>query len=186
MTIVCQSNSTVGEPEGVAVMPRGAWFGASGSAGVVTSFPATAESGSLSLAAVDNSGDFAGIISNAELGQATTWSLPDPGQATVNLLVDAKAAATAESAAVEINKPNGVITSESLSTSGAGTATITLTNSYIAADSVVLLQSMGGTNTTELYRLGVVPSAGSAVITIYNLTDSTAFDGTFIIGFSVI
>lgn len=60
--------------------------GLSGTAGKLTSFPSTATTGSLSLTAVANSGNFANTISNASTGQATTWSLADPGGATANIL----------------------------------------------------------------------------------------------------
>lgn len=60
--------------------------GLSGTAGYVASFPSAATSGQLQLKAVANSGNFTNIISNASTGQATTWSLQDPGTATANVL----------------------------------------------------------------------------------------------------
>jgi len=60
--------------------------GLSGTAGALISFPGTAASGTLQLKAVNSGGNFNGIISNASLGQATTWSLADPGGATANIL----------------------------------------------------------------------------------------------------
>lgn len=65
--------------------------GLSGTAGKLTSFPSTATTGSLSLLAVANSGNFANAISNASTAQATTWSLADPGAATANILEAAAA-----------------------------------------------------------------------------------------------
>lgn len=62
--------------------------GSSGHAGTVSSFPATATKGSLSLTAVASGANYAAVISNASLGQATTWSLPDPGASTANIAVN--------------------------------------------------------------------------------------------------
>lgn len=67
--------------------------GSSGHAGTVTSFPGTAASGSLALTAVNSSGNFAAVISNASLGQSTTYSLPDPGAATSNIVLSQSTAA---------------------------------------------------------------------------------------------
>lgn len=60
--------------------------GSSGNAGVLKSFPGTAANGFLSLTAVDAGGAFNTIISNRAMGQTTTFSLGDPGQATASIL----------------------------------------------------------------------------------------------------
>lgn len=62
--------------------------GSSGVAGSVFSFPTTASKGTLALTAIDNTGNFAGVISNKLLGQSTTWSLPDPGASTASIGVN--------------------------------------------------------------------------------------------------
>lgn len=67
--------------------------GASGAAGTLKSFPATATTGSFGLTAVANSGNFAVVISNAAHGQATTYTLADVGAATGSVLNSALAAA---------------------------------------------------------------------------------------------
>lgn len=66
--------------------------GSSGAAGYVASFPATAAKGSLRLVGVANTGDTVTTISNAAMGQASVVSIPDPGAATANFLLDAGAA----------------------------------------------------------------------------------------------
>lgn len=64
--------------------------GSSGHAGTVTSFPTTASNGSFIWAAVGNSGGFAATVSpKSTLGQATVYTIPDPGAATANFLLDA-------------------------------------------------------------------------------------------------
>lgn len=62
--------------------------GASGVAGTVSSFPATASKGSLVLAGVANTGNTKTTISNAAMGQASVISIPDPGGATANFVLD--------------------------------------------------------------------------------------------------
>lgn len=61
--------------------------GASGAAGIVSSFPATAARGSLRLVAVANAGDTLTTISNAAMGQASVVSIPDPAAATASFVV---------------------------------------------------------------------------------------------------
>ncbi len=68
--------------------------GASGAAGYLASFSSTAARGSLRLVAVANTGDTLTTISNAAMGQASVISIPDPGAATANFLLDAGTANT--------------------------------------------------------------------------------------------
>lgn len=67
--------------------------GISGTAGTITSFPATAANGSLILAAVNNAGgNFSTTISNAaSVAQAQVVSIPDSGSATVNFILSKNA-----------------------------------------------------------------------------------------------
>jgi hypothetical protein len=41
------------------------------------------------LTAIANNADYAAILSNKALGQATTWSLPDPGASTADVIISA-------------------------------------------------------------------------------------------------
>lgn len=61
--------------------------GASGTAGVLSSFPGTAAKGSLKVTAVANTGDTVVTISNAAHGQASVISIPDGGQATAEFVI---------------------------------------------------------------------------------------------------
>jgi hypothetical protein len=79
----------------------------------------------------------------------------------------------------------GAITTSSLTTAGGSSYAITWTNTFITATSVVLLTLAGGTNTTENITLKCVPGAGTATLTIYNNTASTALNGTIIISYLV-
>ena len=60
--------------------------GSPGTAGVLRSYPAAFDTGYLGLSAVANAGNYAGIIKNASLAQATTWTLSDPGNAAANIV----------------------------------------------------------------------------------------------------
>lgn len=79
--------------------------GASGTAGTVDVFPATAAKGKLILAAVNNDGDTNVTISNAAMGQASVVSIPDPGAATANFLLTSAAndQAVVTATSVELN-----------------------------------------------------------------------------------
>ena len=73
--------------------------GNSGNAGYLRSYPATAAEGYFEIQAVNSAGNYAAILSNHSLGQATTWTLPDPGASTANILLDA-----GTGAAISVNK----------------------------------------------------------------------------------
>jgi len=119
-------------------------------------------------------------------GTTVVYRVAVAGNWTTNAVT--KLTGTVVTNAVTVNGPVGVITTASLSTaSGANATAIVLTNSFITASSVVLLQDMGGSNTTRGVTYSVVPSAGSASITITNgNVAAAALNGTVIFGFSVL
>ena len=88
MTIINTSKSTVGEPAGVDVAPKGNWSGYNGSAGFNKIFPATADKGYLNFICADNTGNFGVDVTNAAFGQASTITIPDPGAAAANFTLD--------------------------------------------------------------------------------------------------
>lgn len=173
--------------------------GLSGTAGTLVSFPGTASKGSLVVAAVANTGNTVTTISNAAMGQASVVSIPDPGAATANFLLDHGTNTLATGSSIVANKVNGTeaanavtasgmagaITTSSLTTAGGSSYAITWTNTFISATSSVLLTIAGGTNTTENITLKVVPGSGTATLTIYNNTAATALNGTIIISYLV-
>lgn len=97
-----------------------------------------------------------------------------------------KANGTESANAVTASGNAGVITTSSLTTAGGASYEITWTNTLITATSVIGLTIQGGTNTTQNINFKVVPGAGSATLTIYNLTAATALDGTILIGYTVL
>ena len=107
------------------------------------------------------------------------------GQLTGSLFA-AKGVATTTGGAATVSKQAGVLTTPALTTAGGATYAITLTNTQISASSVLLVSWMGGTNTVANMSFNAVPGSGSATITIYNNTASTALNGTVILGFEVL
>jgi hypothetical protein len=62
--------------------------GSDGDAGTFIAYPGTADKGTLILSATANTGDTNTTITNAAMGQASVLSIPDPGAATANFLLD--------------------------------------------------------------------------------------------------
>ena len=94
--------------------------------------------------------------------------------------------ATGASHAETCNAQMGIITTESLTTAAAAVEERTLTNSFIAAGSNVIVNMIGGTNT----RYAVIPyvktvAAGSAVIEFTN-AHASALNGTLVYSFLVL
>jgi hypothetical protein len=73
---------TVDDTAGAATNLGDIYAGASGTAGALRSYPATATTGYLSLTGVANAGNFAVVISNASHAQSTTYTINDIGAAT--------------------------------------------------------------------------------------------------------
>lgn len=95
--------------------------------------------------------------------------------------------ATGSAGASTLNGTKGTVTTESLSTAAGAVFTETVTNSSIAANSIVLVSVGNGTNSAGSPALTtVVPAAGSAVIKIQNIHASAAFNGTLAISFLVV
>lgn len=78
-------------------------------------------------------------------------------------------------------------TSEALTTAAAATYTLTLTNSLIKADSLVLAAVKYGTATAGVPVITrITPAAGSVAIVVQNNHASAAFDGTIVIDVMII
>jgi hypothetical protein len=108
------------------------------------------------------------------------------GQMTGSIILD-RGTATSTAGAATINHQAGVVTTEALTTAAAAAYAFTLTNSRITSSSIVLLQLMGGTNTTRGIELRAIPGSGSATLSLYNNNVAgTALNGTLIFGFVVI
>lgn len=94
--------------------------------------------------------------------------------------------ATATAGAVTLSKTSGVITSEAITTAAGATYTLTLTNTKIAATSVVLASVNLGAGTGGTPAIAsVTPGAGSVVIVVQNIHASAAFNAAIKIVFAV-
>jgi hypothetical protein len=142
--------------------------GSSGHAGTVTSFPATASKGSLILAAVNNTGNTNTTISNAAMGQASVVSIPDPGAATANFLLDTGTGATATITKISTGAtPVPLIDPGSCTISGAAGATNTCTVT-------IQLKDGSGTNIAYSAPFKVYASSASNGLTLASAA-STGF-----------
>jgi hypothetical protein len=83
-------NYSLGAPTLLAALALGNFqAGEDGVAGGYISYPLAPASGFLELFATANTGAFNALITNAALGQTTTFTIPDPVAATANFLLDA-------------------------------------------------------------------------------------------------
>lgn len=82
------TSGTISEDPATAISGGNIQAGLSGTAGSLISYPGTASKGSLALTAVANTGNTATVISNSAMGQATTFSVPDPGVASAAFVLD--------------------------------------------------------------------------------------------------
>lgn len=89
---------------------------------------------------------------------------------------------TSASGAVTANGERVFITTESLTTAAGAVFTETLTDSSVAASSVVLCSVGNGTNSAGTPALAnITPASGSAVIKVQNIHASAALNGTLTI-----
>ena len=199
IAVFTNTAGNLGEDAATAINGGNIQAGLSGTAGTLASFPGTAANGSLIVAAINNSGGFNTTISNSNIGQSSVISIPDPGAATANFLLNsgtqamatgsqlnlAKVSAVEAANAVTASGQAGYITTSSLTTAGAASYAITWTNTHITTTSVIHVTLQGGTNTTQNITFEVVAGSGAATLTIYNNTAATALNGTIIIGYTV-
>lgn len=87
LAIYTNTGGVLSEDAATAINGGNIQAGLSGTAGYLSSFPATGSKGSLRLTAVANTGDTLVTVSNALHGQASVYTIPDVGAATGGLLV---------------------------------------------------------------------------------------------------
>lgn len=152
-------------------------------------YKVTASAGSLVILASANPGVSVVTYNATPLAEGAPVDAFLPlsgGQMTGSILLD-RGTATSTAGAATINHQSGVVTTEALTTAAASAYAFTLTNSRITTSSIVLLQLMGGTNTTRGIELRAIPGTGSATLSLYNNNVAgTALNGTLIFGFVVI
>lgn len=93
--------------------------------------------------------------------------------------------ATSTASAATINNQSGMVTTEALTTAAGATYLMTITNSLITANAVVLPTVGRGTATSSgLVPIAVTPGAGSVAI-VYQNVGLNAVNGTMKLGFTV-
>ncbi len=81
------TSGTLSEDPAFAISGGNIQAGFSGKQGYFISYPPTAANGFFAFEAVNNASNFASILSNTAVGQATTYTLPDPANAVGQVLV---------------------------------------------------------------------------------------------------
>lgn len=125
--------------------------GASGTAGEFISYPGTAANGNFQFKAINNSNNFNSILSNTAVGQATTYSLPDPGAATANIILSKSGSAQTIAGGLTITTGNFAVSQGNVTAGSSGHAgTIASFPGTAAKGSLILaaVDNTGNTNTT--------------------------------------
>lgn len=86
LAVYVSSDGQIGQNASPAINLGAIQAGASGTAGTLASYPATASTGSFIIKGVANSGNTNTTLSNASMGQASVLSITDPGAATANIV----------------------------------------------------------------------------------------------------
>jgi hypothetical protein len=155
--------------------------GASGTAGTVNSFPATASKGKLALVGVANTGNTTTTISNAAMGQASVVSIPDPGAATANFLLDTGTGATATittatlgTAAVNTQlNIAGAATIKSNAAALTATSNAATMTTWAAQITTPSLSTAGGSSQAEVITLTGVSASDLVIVTRAGGTNTT-------------
>lgn len=96
-------------------------------------------------------------------------------------------AATAVAGAATLNQGAGIVTSEALVTAAGSTYTLTLTNSLIDANTLIMTDvGLGTSNQGAPCVCSVVPAAGSCTIAVKNVDATNAFNGTILVSFFLV
>jgi hypothetical protein len=94
---------------------------------------------------------------------------------------------TDKTTAVTLNKSAGRITTANVALAGATNVSFTLNNSLISVNDVLIVTLSGGIATAATYNCWVNSlSAGSASITLRNITAATSLTEAVIINFAII
>lgn len=159
---------TIGEDAATAINGGNIQAGLSGTAGSLKSFPSAATSGSLALTAVASSGDYAAVISNASLGQATTWTLSDPAGATSKIvqapsaLVSGNLVKASGTVGLVVDAGFAVHAATTSAYAGGGTSN-TFTTTNMTSSSIVTAVILTSTNSVSITK--AVPGTNTLAVT---------------------
>lgn len=176
-------NDTVGtltEDPATAISGGNIQAGLSGAAGHFASFPSAATTGQFDFTAVANSGNFTVTLSNASHGQATTYSIPDVGNAAGRVLAGATATPFTSGHLLSASGTGGVVADSGIASSavqlntnikaqttgnigGAGAGPLTISQAACTSSSVILCSVKSSSN--PCYIITIVPGTGSFTVT---------------------
>jgi hypothetical protein len=94
--------------------------------------------------------------------------------------------ATSKSTGVTLNKSMGQVTMNGAALAGNTAVSFTLTNSLLSAKDVIIVCISGGATATAYSVYVSSMAAGSAVITLRNLTASTSYSEAVVVNFAII
>jgi hypothetical protein len=135
-----------------------------GPAGALISYPATLNTGFLEIFATSAGGNFNTLITNAAIGQTTTYTLPDPGVAATNFIISGSAGTQ------NITTGNLAVTTGNLIAGSSGHAgTLTAFPATAASGSFIISATNAGGNFNT-----TLTSAALAQASVYTLPDTTS------------
>lgn len=133
-------------------------------------------SNSIATGVAYNDPEFSTVYATAEIGYAAS------GQGTVTQL-------TSKSTGVTLNKSAGQITMNNAALAGAAAVSFVLTNSTISANDTIIVNVSSNTTGSALGAYTTYVSylaAGSALITLRNLTAATSYSEAVVINYAII
>lgn len=140
------------------------------SAGSFVAIPAGNNQGSLQIVPVANAGGFASVISNTAIGQASTYSLPDPANAAARILVGATATPFTANHSLVASGTGGLIADAGYQMKvvaqaavAGGAAAQTVNDAFCTSASMVVCTWNDTTNAVSIQK--AVAGNGSFVVT---------------------
>lgn len=179
---IAQFNGTTGQIyDGTATATHAGSIqaGVSGTAGTLISFPATAANGTLIISALNAGGAFNTTIRNSVMGQSSVISIPDPGAATANFLLNASASGQTISGGLTLSTGNLGVTLGNI-TAAAGNIAATL-GSVSAGTTVTGGTGVTATTGNVTASAGNVVAGASGAAGTHISFPSTAANGTLIL-----
>lgn len=177
MAIFTNTTGTIGEDVSTAINGGNLQAGLSGTAGYLSSFPATAARGSLRLVGANSAGDTVTQITNASQAAARVYSIPDGGQAASSfLLTDGIATQTIATGSLALTLGNITAAAGNISASlgsvaagttvTAGTGVTATTGNVTASAGNVVAGASGAAGT--LISFPATAANGSLIISALN------------------
>lgn len=168
---------TIDDTAGAVINAGNIQAGLSGTAGTLISFPATAANGSLIISALNAGGAFNTTIRNSVMGQSSVVSIPDPGAATANFILDTSSAGQSIAGGLTVSTGNLIVTAGNITSGSSGDAGTFISFPATAANGTLILAAAnagGAFNTT-------ISNSTMGQSTVYSIPDVSAATGQFLV-----